>query len=388
MASNRKSHRIPSIWNGLRWAWHPDAAGGGVSRGRMLWRALKATLGHAYMMQRWMQLVYELHSRGLVQDLPGEYLRAIRPSVHRHIGFTERVVQLIDHMDWQEGAFQRAAFEQIVSGQPLSVVELTAPRGYDFMRLLLQRAPLQSPEGDMLLSLVVQRSDDVQHKAQPMEVAVLAFSRFRIDEKPCLVIGGVRGQRHPVLRISPMELNQALQGWKPSVLLVRVAQELARFWQLHLIGLDPSAHRLHDWSYRWQARYRDTGHRIFASYDALWDHFDCKPGPLGWVVIPLNSDEKLAATALSPEKRARQTRRADYWIRTRNVMRLEFKRLLQRPTREARFSHLTETMDRESMKARLNYPDAEPDIDDSFDSQDSEDMVPSRVLETGPGELP
>src|SRR5207244_8111734 len=111
---------------------------------------------------------------------------------------------------------------------------------------------------------------------------------------------------------------------------------------------------------------------------------DSKPGPPGWVVIPLNSDEKLAATALSPEKRARQTRRADYWIRTRNVMRVEFKRLLQKPHREARFSHITETMDRESMKARLNYPD---DFDESQDSDNSEDLVPSRVLETGPGTL-
>lgn len=122
-------------------------------------------------------------------------------------------------------------------------------------------------------------------------------------------------------RISPMELNQRLQGWKPSVLLVRVAQELARFWQLRLVGLDPAAHRLHHWSYRWQARYREAGQKIFDSYEALWDHFDCKPGPLGWVVVPLNSDEKLAATALSPEKRARQTRRADYWIRTRKCRR-------------------------------------------------------------------
>ena len=122
---------------------------------------------------------------------------------------------------------------------------------------------------------------------------------------------------------------------------------------------------------------------MFASYDALWDHFDSKPGPSGWVVIPLNSDEKLAATALSPEKRARQTRRADYWIRTRNVMRVEFKRLLEKPHREPRFSRITETMDRESMRARLDYPDAQ----DYEDSDETEDVVPSRVLETGPGNL-
>ncbi|WP_048438483.1 DUF535 family protein [Caenimonas sp. SL110] len=382
-----QSHRIPSIWNGLKWALQPKHAGGGVTRGRLFWRALKATFGHGRAMSRWMSVAWELQSRGLVKDLAGEYLRAVRPSVHREVSFSERVVQLIDHMDWLEGAFQRDAFEKILAGRAISVVELTAPRGYDYMRLQLQQAHMHSPEGELLLTLVAQRSNDIQHKAQPMEVAVLAFSRFRIGDKACLVIGGVRGQRNPVQRISPMELNQGLQGWKPSVLLVRVAQELARFWQLHLVGLDPAAHRLHHWSYRWQGRYREAGQKIFASYDALWDHFDCKPGPFGWVVVPLNSDEKLAATALSPEKRARQTRRADYWIRTRNVMRVEFRRTLQKPMREARFSHLTETMDRESMRARLNYMDPD-DSDDSQDSEDSRDVVPSRVLETGPGTLP
>ncbi|MRD48740.1 DUF535 domain-containing protein [Caenimonas koreensis DSM 17982] len=389
--ATRKSHRIPTLWQGFRWSLGADASGGGTTPYRMAWRALNATLWHSRAMKRWMTVVYELHSRKVIEDMPGEYLRAVRPYVHRGVGFNERVVQLIDHMDWLEGAFQRAAFEQIVSGQPLTLVELTAPRGYDYVRLQLQQAPLPSPEGDMLLSLNLQRSADVQHKAENVEAAVLAFSRFRIDDKPCLVIGGVRGQRHPTQRVSLTELSQALQGWKPSVLLVRVAQELARYWQLHLIGLDPAAHRLHDWSYRWKKNRRESGQRIFAAYDALWDHFDCKPGPLGWVVVPLNSDEKLAATALSPEKRARQTSRADYWIRTRNVMRAEFRRLLQKPVREARLSHLTETMDRESMRARLNYPDVIKDEfdfdDDSQDSQNSEDMVPSRVLATGPGNL-
>ncbi len=64
---------------------------------------------------------WELHARGLVRDLPAEYLRAVRPSVHRDVSFSERVVQLIDHMDWQEGAFQRAAFEDIVAGRPVSM---------------------------------------------------------------------------------------------------------------------------------------------------------------------------------------------------------------------------------------------------------------------------
>ncbi|MBG9388795.1 DUF535 family protein [Caenimonas aquaedulcis] len=384
MASTFK--QIPGIWDAMKWAWRPEAAGGGTSRARMVWRSLRATFGHAPAMKRWMAVACELHSRGVVQDLRSHYLRAIRPYVKLGTGFSERVVQLIDHMDWLETAFHRAAFEQIASGGALELVELTAPRGYDYMRLQLEPAPLQSPEGEMLLTLTLQRAADVQNRAQPMEIAVLAFSRFRIDDKACLVIGGVRGQRHPVQRLSPMELNQALQGWKPAVLLVRVAQELARYWNLHLVGLDPAAHRLHHWSYRLKKRNRDSGQRVFASYDALWDHFDCKPGPRGWVVVPLNSDEKLAATALSPEKRARQTRRADYWIRTRNVMRVEFKRLLQKPEREARFSHLTETMDRESMRARLNYLDADEPEED-FVSESSDDLVPSRVLETGPGSL-
>ncbi|MES3002861.1 MAG: DUF535 family protein [Pseudomonadota bacterium] len=370
----------------MKWAWERAAAGGGTTRARMAWRSVRATFGHALAMRRWMSVAYEQHSREVVADLKTQYLRAIRPYVHRSVSFNERVVQLIDHMDWMETAFHPAAFGQLASGKPLVLVDLTAPRGYDYMKLQLQVAPLQSPEGEMLLTLNLQRSADMHHKPQPMEVAVLAFSRFRISDKPCLVIGGVRGQRHPVQRLSPMELSQALQGWKPAVLLVRVAQELARFWNLHLVGLDPAAHRLHHWSYRWNKRYRESGQRVFASYDALWDHFDCKPGPRGWVVVPLNSDEKLAATALSPEKRARQTRRADYWIRTRNVMRVEFKRLLQKPEREARFSHLTETMDRESMKARLDYPDAYDD-DDGFQSDSADDVVPSRVLETGPGSL-
>ncbi|MDB5875467.1 MAG: hypothetical protein JWQ07_4909 [Ramlibacter sp.] len=365
----------------------PGADGGGTSRARLVWRALKATLWHGKAMRRWMAVAYELHSRSVIRDLQQEYLRAIRPYVHRNTGYNERVAHLTDHMDWLETAFRPAAFEQIASGEALVLVELTAPRGYDFMRLQLQQAPAQSPEGELLLTLTLRRSADVQHKPQPVDAAVLAFSRFRIDDVACLVIGGVRGQRHPVHRISPMEVSQALQGWKPSVLLVRVAQELARHWNLHLVGLDPAAHRLHGWSYQLNKRYREASKRIFASYDALWEHFDAKRGPAGWVVIPLTSDDKLAATALSPEKRARQTRRADYWIRTRNVMRVEFKRLLQRPTREPRFSHLTETMDRESMKARLNYGDSESEPGIDSDSEYDDDVVPSRVLETGPGSL-
>ena len=190
------------------------------------------------------------------------------------------------------------------------------------------------------------------------------------------MIGGVRGQRHPVQRLSPMEISQALQGWKPAVLMVRVAQELARFWGLRLVGLDPAAHRLQGWSYRWSRRHRDAGQRIFASYDALWEHFEATQGPPGWMVLPLNSDEKLSATALSPEKRARQTRRADYWIRTRNLLRLQFRQLLHRPQREARLSRVTQAMERDSMSQ-----------EDSVDFEESEDRMPSRVLESGPGSL-
>jgi Protein of unknown function (DUF535) len=221
----------------------------------------------------------------------------------------------------------------------------------------------------------LQRSADVQHRPQPVDAGVLCFSRFRVDGVGCLVIGGVRGQRHPVTRVSPVEISQALQGWKPAVLMVRVAQELARHWNLHLIGLHPRAHRLHGWSYQWTKRSREAGQRIHASYQALWHHFEASKGPPGWVLVPLNSDEKLAATALSPEKRERQTRRADYWIRTRNLLRLQFKQLLQRPGREARLSRVTVGVDEDSM------------THEEMDFPQSEDMVPSRVLQTGPGTM-
>ena len=369
------SHRVPGIWQGFRWARQPGAEGGGTSRARLAWRALRATLAHGKALRRWMGVVYELQARSVVRDLPGEYLRAIRPYVHRGTGFADRVVQLTDHYDWLETAFYPKAFEKITSGEPLVLAELTPPHGYDFMRLQLRQAPPQSPEGELLLTLSLQRSAELQHKPQPMDAGVLAFSRFRIDGIACLVIGGVRGQRHPVLRASPMEISQALQGWKPSVLLVRVAQELARFWGLRIIGLHPAAHRLHDWSYQWTQRSRDAGQRVYASLDALWEHFEATKGPPGWVIVPLNSDEKLAATALSPEKRARQTRRADYWIRTRNLLRIQFNRLLHRPDREAQLSRVTQAMERDSMAG------------DDVDFQESEDMVPSRVLQTGPGSL-
>jgi uncharacterized protein VirK/YbjX len=374
--AQRRPDRIPDIWQGLRWAMQPGAEGGGTSRRRLVWRTLKATVRHGKALKRWMTMVFDLHSRQIVRDLPGEYLRALRPHVNRHTGFDERVVKLIDHMDWLESAFHSKAFEQIASGRPLVLAELTPPRGCDYLRLQLQQAPPQSMEGELLLTLSLQRSADVQHKSQPVDAGVLAFSCFRVDNIACLVIGGVRGQRHAVQRMSANEISQALQGWKPAVLLVRVAQELARYWGLHLIGLDPAAHRLRGWSYQWNKRYREGAQRIFASYDALWEHFEVTNGPPGWVNVPLNSDEKLSATALSPEKRERQTRRADYWIRTRNLLRLQFKQLLQRPSREARISRVTQAMDLDAMG-----DGASPEF------ENSEDAVPSRVLESGPGSL-
>ena len=262
------------------------------------------------------------------------------------------------------------------------LAELTPPRGYDYLRLQLQQAPVQSGEGEMFLSITVQRSADLQHKPHPIVVAVLAFSRFRIQGTPCFVIGGVRGQRHPVQRVSPMEISHALQGWKPAVLLVRVAQELARYWNLRLVGLDPAAHRLHGWTYRMSPRYREAGEKIFASYRALWDHFEADNGPEGWVIVPLNSDEKLAATALSPEKRARQARRADFWLRTRGMLRAEFRKLLQRPGADTKLDRITQ-----QLTPSGNMPLDEFDSEESLSSMDDGEFIPSRVLETGPGVL-
>lgn len=377
-----RSSRVPGLWHGLLWALRPAARGGGISRLRLGWRAFSATVVHRKAMHRWMAVVCELQARGIVDDLPGEYLRAVRPFVHRNTDITSRVVQLIDHADWLETAFAPKACGQLLAGEPLVLADLPAPRGYEYMRLVLRRAPPHAPEGELLLTLVLQRAPSVQPRPQPMEAAVLAFSRFRIDGSACLVIGGVRGQRHPVLRLSPMEVSQALHGWRPAVLMVRVAQELARFWGLRLVGLDPSSHALQGWSYQWNRRHRDVALRIYNSYDALWEHFDAKKGPPGWMVLPTDSDEGIEATALSPEKRARQTRRADYWIRTRRLLRLQMRELLQRPGRDARLSRNTESL-------TITDPDEEDEEQgDSFDFVDSDARVPARVLETGPGSLP
>lgn len=378
--TRQKPQRVPGLWEGVRWALDSRNAGGGASRGRLAWRALRATMSEGRALKRWMSVVAELRSREVLRDVEGEYLRAIRPYVHRGTGFSQRVVQLVDHMDWLETAFHPAAFTQIASGQPLTLVELTPPRGYEFMRLQLHQAPVTSGEGEMFLTLTLRRSADLQHKPQPIDASVLAFSRFRIEGTPCLVIGGVRGQRNPVQRASAVEVGNGLQGWKPAVFLVRVAQELARYWGLRLVGLDPAAHRLHGWSYRMNARYRESGERVFASYRALWDHFEATNGPPGWVILPLNSDEKLAATALSPEKRARQARRADFWLRTRGQLRAESKKLLQRPGLDTRLDRITQ-----QLTPSGNMPLDEFDSEEAMSSVD--DFIPSRVLETGPGIL-
>ncbi|MEP6790151.1 MAG: DUF535 family protein [Ramlibacter sp.] len=367
------SNRVPGIWSGIGWAMNAPP-GGGVSRPRLVWRAINSAMAHPKVMRRWMAMVFELKSRGIAEDMPSEYLRAVRPYVNRHTGITTRVTQLIDHADWLETALQPSAFSQISSGQPLVLAELPAPRGYEYMRLQLQRSTPQSPEGELLLTLTLRRSPEVQPNARPVDAAAIGFSRFRVDNVACLVIGGVRGQRNPVTRLSSQEVSQALNGWKPAVLMVSVAQELARYWDLKLIGLDPTAHQLQGWTHRWNKRHREAAARIYDSYGALWEHFEATKGPLGWKILPVNSDEKLAATALSPEKRSRQTRRADYWIRARNQMRLQFRELLLRPGREQRLSRLTQSMGLDSGE-------------EDEDFLNDEDMVPSRVLETGPGSL-
>jgi uncharacterized protein VirK/YbjX len=368
------SNRMPSVWSGISWALAP-ATGDLVSRLQLAARAFRGAARHGKAMRRWMAMVYELRSRGIISDLPNEYLRAVQPYVNSGTSMPARVVQLIDHADWLETAMKPGAYERLTSGKPLILATLPAPRGYEYMRLQLQRAPAQSPEGELMLTLVLQRTQEVQQRAAPMEAATLAFSRFRIEGQGCFVIGGVRGQRHPVLRLSPMELSQALSGWKPAVLMVRVAQELARFWGLKLVGLDPARHPMHGRPYRWSRKYRDIAQQIDKSYGAIWHHFEANRGEHGWMVLPLESDDKLAATALSPEKRARQTRRADYWIRTRNLLRSEFAEQLNRLSPELRLDGATVAHGPDTMQLAGG---------NAF--EDSE-VVPSRVLDTGPSSL-
>ncbi|HVZ43786.1 MAG TPA: DUF535 family protein [Ramlibacter sp.] len=377
---DRSRRRIPSVWQGIGWALRRGGEGGGISRAELFGRALVATLAHGKALGRWMAIVHELKARGMLDDLEGEYLRAIRPSVQRHASIGERVTQLIDHTDWIETAFKPAALERLTSGKPVVLAELRPPRGFDYLRLQVQRTGVQSPEGELLLTLTAQRSSDVQHKALPLDLAALAFSRFRIEDTSCLVIGGVRGQRHHASRMamSPVEVSQALQGWKPSVLLVCTMQELARAWGHKLVGLNPASHRLQGWSFRFDTASREAAERIFASHDALWAHFDAAPGPLGWVVLPLHSDDKLAATALSPEKRERQVRRADFWLRMRKALHLRMREVLVRPGREDQKSRVTQLA--------TDHAPLEDDWGDLFteDEEAEKERLQARMLQTGP----
>ena len=177
------SYRMPGIWQGLAWALRSPLQGSGVSRLRLVWRTFNALAWHSKAMKRWMSVAFELYSRGIVNDLPAEFLRAVRPHVHRGTRINERVVQLIDHVDWLEAALVRGAFEQISADRPLVLLELAVPRGYDYLRLQLQRAPLRSPEGELLLTLTLQRSADVQ-SSPAVDVAAVGFSRFRVDGQP------------------------------------------------------------------------------------------------------------------------------------------------------------------------------------------------------------
>src|SRR3569832_632965 len=183
----RKKQPVPGVWQGVRWAWAANTRGGMTSRPRLIWRALRATVSQPKPLARWMALVHELHSREVLHDVPGEYLRAIRPYVHRGTTLQERVARLVDYMDWLESAFNPAAFAQIAAGDPLVLAELAPPRGYQSMRLALQHAPVQSPEGEMLLTLTLCRSADLQHKPQPIEVAALAFCCFCFFGSSCFV---------------------------------------------------------------------------------------------------------------------------------------------------------------------------------------------------------
>lgn len=329
-------HRPPGIWHAPGWAMNVPAGGP-----RLALRAAWALLRHPMALRRWMAVAWEMQSRGLLQDLSAEFMRAVRPGVHRGRSVQDRTVQLIDHVDWLDGALQPTALRMLAAGQPVTLADLPAPRGYQVMQLQLQRAPSHSPEGELLLTLVLQRDAEVR-TGPPVDVAAVAFSCFRMQGKRCLAIGGVRGQRHPAQRLSAQELTQALQGWKAPVLMLRVMQELAQFWELHLIGLDPAWHMLNAWPYSLNARHRDTARRIADSHNALWTHFDAQRGPDGWMVLPPHSDDRLAATALSPEKRARQIQRADYWIRTANLLRAQLRNVLQRPDPRAELNRNTE----------------------------------------------
>jgi len=366
------AQRPPSIWNALSWALAAPPAGG-LSRGRLALRTAWALLRHPVALRHWMAVAHEQHQRGLMPDFHGDFLRLVRPYVNRALPVSARSVQLIDHTDWLETALLPAALRALTEGKAVTLADLPPPRGYELMRVQLQKAPSYSREGELLLSLMLQRDSRVQ-VSQPVEVAVIAFTTFRVQGKACMAVGGVRGQRHPVLRLSAMEVAQALQGWKAPVLMLRVMQELGQFWDLHLVGLDPSWHSLRSWRRRFSTRDRDTADRITQSLGALWDHFDAKRGPRGWVVLPPHSDDHLEATALSPEKRARQIQRADFWIRTGAMLRQEFRGVLQRPDPHARLGGATEG---QTIHGGFS----------GYGTSTGEDHVHSSVLDSGPASL-
>ena len=74
------------------------------------------------------------------------------------------------------------------------------------------------------------------------------------------------------------------------------------------------------------------------------------------MVVPLESDDKLAATALSAEKRARQTSRADYWIRIRRLLWVQFREQLLRPNLESTESRVTQSLPLESVALPTGHP--------------------------------
>ena len=150
-----------------------------------------------------------------------------------------------------------------------------------------------------------------------------------------------------------------------------VAQELAQYWGLHLIGLDPAWHPLHGPLQRLSGRNRDTARRISEAHTTLWTHFAAQRGPAGWMLLPPHSDDRLEATALSPEKRARQIQRADYWIRTANLLRNEFRGVLLRPDPHARDARVT---DHQTLQGMLS-------------GYDDSRYAASSVLESVPGSI-
>ena len=105
--------RPAGLWSAVAWSWRRGVEGGGVSRARRVTRTLHANLVHGRALQRWMQAVFDAHQRGIVSDVEGEYLRAVRPSVHRFTDVGARVSQLIDHNDWLEAAFKPKALERL-----------------------------------------------------------------------------------------------------------------------------------------------------------------------------------------------------------------------------------------------------------------------------------